>query len=137
MHAENMAGIASNCGKHCCYQTYFPANDADDGCAAQVDGNLIKWQKWHIRHSFNYREGLVLHDVGCATLAFRTPEALDEPYLPFLAQQPLPPVPGGSLPHASGPLHRLVWQCASAVSGMLAACRSLASSRHPACPRDG
>ena len=36
-------------------------------CCAQVDGNLIKWQKWHIRHSFNYREGLVLHDVGCAS----------------------------------------------------------------------
>ena len=24
-----------------------------------MDGNLIKWQKWHIRISFNYREGLV------------------------------------------------------------------------------
>jgi len=35
-------------------------------CAAQVEGNLIRWQKWNIRHSFNYREGLVLHDVGCA-----------------------------------------------------------------------
>ena len=34
----------------------------------QVEGNLIKWQKWHIRHSFNYREGLVLHDVGCVEL---------------------------------------------------------------------
>ena len=31
-----------------------------------MEGNLIKWQKWNIRHSFNYREGLVLHDVGCA-----------------------------------------------------------------------
>lgn len=30
----------------------------------QVEGNLIKWQKWHIRTSFNYREGLVLHNVG-------------------------------------------------------------------------
>ena len=33
------------------------------GCH-QVEGNSIKWQNWHIRHSFNYREGLVLHDVG-------------------------------------------------------------------------
>ena len=30
----------------------------------QVDGNHIKWQNWNIRHSFNYREGLVLHDVS-------------------------------------------------------------------------
>ena len=30
----------------------------------QVDGNLITWEKWHIRTSFNYREGLVLHNVG-------------------------------------------------------------------------
>ena len=31
----------------------------------QVDGNMVTWEKWHIRTSFNYREGLVLHDVGC------------------------------------------------------------------------
>lgn len=30
----------------------------------QVDGSLITWEKWHIRTSFNYREGLVLHNVG-------------------------------------------------------------------------
>ncbi len=30
---------------------------------SQVDGNLITWQKWSIRMGFNYREGLVLHDV--------------------------------------------------------------------------
>ena len=34
----------------------------------QVNGNKVTWEKWHIRTSFNYREGLVLHDVGCATL---------------------------------------------------------------------
>jgi len=28
-----------------------------------VDGNLIKWQKFSFRVGFNYREGLVLHDV--------------------------------------------------------------------------
>lgn len=38
-------------------------------CAGvQVNGNKVTWEKWHIRTSFNYREGLVLHDVGCATL---------------------------------------------------------------------
>lgn len=29
-----------------------------------MDGNLIKWQKWQVRVSFNWREGLVLHNVG-------------------------------------------------------------------------
>ena len=27
------------------------------------DGNLVKWQNWTLRVGFNYREGLVLHDV--------------------------------------------------------------------------
>ena len=39
----------------------------------QVDGNKVTWEKWHIRTSFNYREGLVLHDVGCATLNSHPP----------------------------------------------------------------
>jgi hypothetical protein len=30
----------------------------------QVDGNLVKWQRWQVRLSFNYREGLVLHNVA-------------------------------------------------------------------------
>ena len=30
----------------------------------RVEGNLVRWQKWNIRVSFNYREGLVLHNVG-------------------------------------------------------------------------
>ena len=30
----------------------------------QINGEDIVWQKWHIRVSFNYREGLVLHNVG-------------------------------------------------------------------------
>lgn len=35
------------------------------GCPVlQVEGNLVKWQKWQIRVSFNWREGLVLHNVG-------------------------------------------------------------------------
>jgi hypothetical protein len=37
---------------------------------AQVDGNLITWQKWRIRVGFNSREGLVLHEVGCAQSTF-------------------------------------------------------------------
>lgn len=33
----------------------------------QLEGNLVKWQKWHIRLGFNYREGVVLHNVGYRT----------------------------------------------------------------------
>lgn len=29
----------------------------------QVEGNLIKWQKWQIRVGFDWREGLTLHNV--------------------------------------------------------------------------
>lgn len=31
----------------------------------QLEGNLVRWQRWQLRLSFNYREGLVLHDVRC------------------------------------------------------------------------
>ncbi|KAI3429769.1 hypothetical protein D9Q98_010082 [Chlorella vulgaris] len=34
------------------------------GACWTIEGNLIKWQRWQIRMSFNYREGLVLHDVA-------------------------------------------------------------------------
>lgn len=29
-----------------------------------MEGNLVRWQRWQMRLSFNAREGLVLHDVG-------------------------------------------------------------------------
>lgn len=35
-----------------------------DGPSFTVDGNLVKWQKWEFRVGFNYREGIVLHDVS-------------------------------------------------------------------------
>lgn len=34
-----------------------------EGPSFKVSGNLIDWQKWQIRVGFNYREGLVLHQV--------------------------------------------------------------------------
>ena len=36
------------------------------GLPVQLEGNLVKWQKWQFRLGFNYREGVVLHNVGCA-----------------------------------------------------------------------
>lgn len=35
-----------------------------DGPSFTVDGNEVEWQKWKFRVGFNYREGLVLHDVS-------------------------------------------------------------------------
>ena len=34
-----------------------------EGPSFAVDGNHVKWQKWDFRVSFNYREGLVLHNI--------------------------------------------------------------------------
>jgi primary-amine oxidase len=35
-----------------------------EGPSFNVTGNLVEWQKWSFRVGFNYREGLVLHDVS-------------------------------------------------------------------------
>jgi primary-amine oxidase len=35
-----------------------------EGSSLQMEGNLVRWQKWSVRVGFNYREGLVLHTVG-------------------------------------------------------------------------
>lgn len=35
-----------------------------EGPSFEIDGHLIKWQKWNIRFGFTPREGLVLHTVG-------------------------------------------------------------------------
>jgi len=34
-----------------------------DGPSFRVTGQLVEWQKWSFRVGFNYREGLVLHDL--------------------------------------------------------------------------
>ena len=35
-----------------------------DGPSFEVEGHLIRWQKWQIRFGFTHREGLVLYNVG-------------------------------------------------------------------------
>jgi len=37
-----------------------------DGASFQLTGHALTWQKWSLRIGFNYREGLVLHQVGYA-----------------------------------------------------------------------
>ena len=29
-----------------------------------MTGTLVQWQKWQFRVGFNYREGVVLHNIG-------------------------------------------------------------------------
>ena len=38
------------------------------GPSFSIEGNLVKWQKWHIRIGFNAREGLLLHQVRAEAL---------------------------------------------------------------------
>lgn len=35
-----------------------------DGPSFTLNGNELRWQKWRMRLGFNYREGLVIHQVG-------------------------------------------------------------------------
>jgi primary-amine oxidase len=35
-----------------------------EGVSFALDGNELRWQKWSLRIGFNYREGLVLHQVA-------------------------------------------------------------------------
>ncbi|MGL4294572.1 MAG: primary-amine oxidase, partial [Aestuariivirga sp.] len=35
-----------------------------EGPSFTVEGQLVRWQKWHIRVGFNVREGLVLYDIA-------------------------------------------------------------------------
>lgn len=35
-----------------------------EGTSFAVNGNEVRWQKWHFRVGFNPREGLVLHTIG-------------------------------------------------------------------------
>ena len=37
-----------------------------DGASFSLAGHALSWQKWTLRIGFNYREGLVLHQVGYA-----------------------------------------------------------------------
>jgi primary-amine oxidase len=46
-----------------------------DGAGFTLDGTLLSWQNWRLRLGFNYREGLVLHQVSFADGARRRPVA--------------------------------------------------------------
>jgi primary-amine oxidase len=35
-----------------------------EGASFELDGNLLRWQRWSLRIGFNPREGMVLHTIG-------------------------------------------------------------------------
>ena len=54
-----------------------------EGPSFTTTGNLIKWEKWHIRIGFNYREGLTLHDVRYDSHSLFYRLSLSEMFVPY------------------------------------------------------
>eukprot|EP00929_Paragymnodinium_shiwhaense_P023135 TRINITY_DN1456_c1_g1_i2.p1 TRINITY_DN1456_c1_g1~~TRINITY_DN1456_c1_g1_i2.p1 ORF type:complete len:476 (-),score=61.53 TRINITY_DN1456_c1_g1_i2:419-1846(-) len=59
-----------------------------DGPSFTVEGNVVKWQKWQLRVGFNYREGLVLHDVTFAGRSIMKRGSLVEMAVPYADPKP-------------------------------------------------
>lgn len=59
------AKLASNSYLSSVWRASMPPLDVvqPEGPSFQVDGRAVTWDKWTLRVGFNYREGLVLHDV--------------------------------------------------------------------------
>lgn len=60
-----------------------------EGPSFHVDGNLVEWQKWRFRVGFNFREGLVLHDVHFNGRSAFYRIALSDMFVPY--GDPRPP----------------------------------------------
>jgi primary-amine oxidase len=54
-----------------------------EGPSFTTQGNLITWEKWRMRISFNYREGLVLHDVRYDSHSLFYRLSLSEMFVPY------------------------------------------------------
>ncbi|RMJ13101.1 hypothetical protein BHE90_004937 [Fusarium euwallaceae] len=53
------------------------------GASFTVDGCLVQWQKWRFRVGFNWREGMVLHDVTYAGRELFHRLSLSEMFVPY------------------------------------------------------
>ncbi|KAK6196994.1 hypothetical protein LQW54_010956 [Pestalotiopsis sp. IQ-011] len=53
------------------------------GASFTVDGHLVNWQKWRFRVGFNWREGMVLHDVTYAGRQLFHRLSLSEMFVPY------------------------------------------------------
>ena len=79
----------------CSRQMLFSDHWQGHAVDVQVEGSLVKWQKWELRVGFNYREGMVLYDIGFAhgsadgsarPILHRA--SLPEMVVPYAEQQP-------------------------------------------------
>lgn len=46
------------------YPVVFAHDLQPEGPSWEIDGHHVRWQQWDLRVGFNYREGLVLHQIG-------------------------------------------------------------------------
>lgn len=80
-----------------------------EGPSFIVEGNEIQWQLWKFRISFNYREGLVLHNVsyhdGCKTRSLFYRISLSEMVVPY--GDPRPPFHRKSVSYSIDHLHSI------------------------------
>jgi primary-amine oxidase len=68
---RGLASEATGFGEYGPKRTGLPPRDLapleisqPQGVSFTLDGNRLTWQNWELRIGFNYREGLVLHQVG-------------------------------------------------------------------------
>lgn len=54
-----------------------------EGPSFHIDGNHITWEKWTMRVSFNYREGMTLHDVRYDDRSLFYRLSLSEMFVPY------------------------------------------------------
>ena len=59
-----------------------------EGVSFKTTGKLVEWQKWRFRVGFNYREGLVLHDVHIDGRSAFHRLALSEMVVPYADPRP-------------------------------------------------
>lgn len=54
-----------------------------EGPSFSADGSLVNWQKWSLRIGFNYREGLVLHEIKYSGRSIVARASLVEMIVPY------------------------------------------------------
>lgn len=53
------------------------------GVSFRTTGNLLEWEKWRMRVGFNYREGIVIHDVSYDGRELFHRLSLSEMFVPY------------------------------------------------------
>ena len=59
-----------------------------EGPSYSIDGNVVKWQKWHFRVGYNYREGVTLHDIRYDGRSVFYRLSLSDMFVPYADPRP-------------------------------------------------